>query len=143
MPASKSWWVWKCLKVQLREGCFVTCVFLKHAAIIYIQSTGRKVLVLSAFVCLVITEPPTLLFLPVPTTAWQPLIHLHFSVIFQQCNWEALWLHKSGRLEKSMDTVCIILNYCSCSLITSDRLEFKYNHSHLLNMNYTVIYVFW
>lgn len=133
----------KMLKSPAQKMVFCHLCFLRHAAITYIQSIGRKVLVLSAFVCLVITELPTLLFLPVPTTAWQPLIHLHFSLIFQQCNWEALRLHKSRRLEKSMDAVCIILNYCSCSLITSDRLEFNYNHSHLLNMNYSVIYVFW
>lgn len=43
-----------------------------------------------------------IIILPVHMTAWQPLIHLHFSVIFQRWNWEALRLHRSGTLEDSM-----------------------------------------
>lgn len=82
---------------------------------------------------------PTLLFSPVHMTAWQPLILLHYSVIFQRCNWESLRLHKSGRLEKFMDA----LNYCSSHLISIDRPDFKYNQSHLLNVNNPVAYIFW
>lgn len=137
LQVSKPWLVWKCLKGQLKEWCVFTCIFQAFS-----QLVAKSIFPVS-FCMLSDYRTANISFSPVHMTAWQPLIHLHFSVIFQRWSWEALRLHKSGRLEDSMDPSYLILNCCSWSIITTNRPKFKFNQSTLLNMYNNSVYLFW